>query len=281
MKYAVPYYRDFKYLKDVDEVIIHWSIKDDIVDYAKSKYAQDQRIIISFTDKDMFEFNERVLPILLKLKKEHNNFSMRFDEFLPNKETLDILKENEIRFYFSQLCNSWDILYGLSLLGASDVIITEELCFDIVNVSAFCKPRGIKVRVYPNVAQYNGHFIGGQIPDMVKFFVRPEDTPIYEPFVDVFEIWGDFEKLSVLFEIYKQQQWLGKIGDIVIGFNDDVPNPGIMTHFAGIRINCKKKCLQGKKCDICRTMKEIAIKLDENDLRIESERKSVRKEENN
>jgi hypothetical protein len=126
------------------------------------------------------------------------------------------------------------------------------------------------------VAQSSGKGLSGVIPAINQFFIRPEDTETYEPFVDVFELWGDSSRLSVTYEIYKQQQWLGDIQDLIIGFNDDVPNAGIMEHFAQIRLGCKKKCFQGKKCDICKTMREIALALKEDGLILESERKPVR-----
>lgn len=276
MKYAISYNANFRYIKDIDEIILYWSTKDDIVDYVESTFEQNQRIIISFMEQDTDYIMEKLYPVMMKFKKVHNNVSVRFDGFIPENDVLVNFEENGIRYFFDQHCSCWDALYGLTLLGASDVYVTEEMCFDLSAISAFCKPRGVKVRIIPNVAQYGGHGIAHKIPDMVKFFVRPEDTSLYEPFVDVFELWGESNKLSVYYEIYKQEQWLGQIGDLIIGFTDDVPNSGIMTHFAGIRLNCRKKCLQGKKCDICKTMKEVAINLAEHDLRIETERKPIR-----
>jgi len=276
MKYAITYYSNFRYMKDIDEMILYWSTKDDIVDYVDSIFTQDQRVIISFSEHDTNYIMEKLFPVMMKFKRVHNNISVRFDGFIPDDEVLITFKEKNIRYFFDQYCNCWDALYGLTLLGSSDVYITEELCFDLSAVSAFCKPRGIKVRIIPNVAQYGGRGIADQIPDMVKFFIRPEDTLLYEPFVDVFELWGESNKISVYYEIYKQEQWLGNINDLIIGFTDDVPNSGIMSHFAGVRLNCRKKCLQGKKCDICKTMKEVAINLADHDLRIETERKPIK-----
>ena len=276
MKYAVTYYSNFRYMKDIDEMILYWSTKDDIVDYVDSVFTQDQRVIISFPEYDTDYIMKKLFPVMMKFKRVHNNISVRFDDFMPDNEVLIAFKEKDIRYFFNQYCNCWDALYGLTLLGSSDVYITEEMCFDLSAVSAFCRPRGIKVRIIPNVAQYGGRGIADQIPDMVKFFIRPEDTLLYEPFVDVFELWGESNKISVYYEIYKQEQWLGNINDLIIGFTDDVPNSGIMSHFAGVRLNCRKKCLQGKKCDICKTMKEVAINLADHDLRIETERKPIK-----
>jgi hypothetical protein len=279
MKYAIPYYKNFRYLDIIDEVILYWSVKDSIIEYIKENYSLNQRIIISLNEAEAGSdeyIKETIIPTLIELKKRHNNITMRFDGFIPESDILRLFQKNEIRYYFNQFCNSWDTIYGLTLLGASDIIVVEEMGFDLQNISAYCKPRKIKIRVFPNVAQSGGKGLSGVIPAINQFFIRPEDTETYEPFVDVFELWGDSSRLSVVYEIYKQQQWLGDIQDIIVGFNDDVPNAGMMDHFAQIRLNCRKKCFQGKKCDICKTMREIALALKEDGLILESERKPVR-----
>ena len=137
------------------------------------------------------------------------------------------------------------------------------------------KSKGIKIRVYPNVAQNNGYGLSTVIPDIKKFFIRPEDVEIYEKYVDIFEIWGAPEKTSVLYEIYKQQQWLGSLKDIITGFVEDVPNTGFMKQFALCRLNCGKKCFKGIKCNMCNLMKNISKEMTEDGFMLQTERKPI------
>lgn len=275
MKYAITYNRNFKYLDVVDEVILYWSTKDDIVDFVKEKFPnQDQRITISVNAIDEFNF-DMIYAAAVELKKVHNNMSLRFEANDMDTKELIKLKDSGIRYYFEQQCSSLDKLYGLTMLGASDVIITEELAFDLPQVSAYCKSRGIKIRVFPNVAQNNGYGLATVIPDIKKFFIRPEDVEIYEKYVDIFEIWGAPEKTSVLYEIYKQQQWLGSLKDIITGFTEDVPNTGFMKHFALCRLNCGKKCFKGVKCDMCNLMKNISKEMTEDGFMLQTEKKPI------
>lgn len=265
MNYAVSFNRNFKYFKEVDEIILYWSTKDDIIDFINEKYRLDQRVIITIDLNDILliddeYINKIIIPILVELGKTHSNFAVRFQNGIPKLETLDNFKLHNIKYFFYQFCSNWDSLNGLVSLGASDVYITEELGFDLKDVSAFCKPRRVKVRVFPNIAQNGGNGLSNYIPDMVKFFIRPEDTEIYEPYVDVFEIWGE-SRISVLYEIYKNKQWMGNIQDIIVNFQDDVPNTSIMDHFAQVRTGCRKNCLKGKQCTVCKTIKEISIGL--------------------
>lgn len=277
MKYAVVYNKNFKYLTSIDEILLYWSTKDDIISYVDEKYFPKQRIIITIEEKDLEEEFDNILTTLKELKEVHNNISVRFEYFTPSLDILEQFKTAEIRYFFNQFCSSWDILYCLASLGASDVYVTEELGFDLMRVSAFCQARKIKIRVYPNVAQTNGKYgITRQMPDIKKFFIRPEDTQIYNKFVDVFELWGNAERINILYEIYKQEQWLGNLRLLISDFNSDIQNSGFMSHFAKIRTNCRKKCLQGnRKCEICPTMASISKMMSENGFMIDTEKKEL------
>lgn len=273
MKYSVVYSKSFRYLDQVDEITLYWSTKDDIVDFIKETFEQKQRIVINFEDNYVSELREAV-PVLLELKKVHSNFTVKMN-IQTQKAFGEFLLEKNIPFFFSAFCNNWDSLYAYSLLGVSDVYVTEELCFNLKDVRAFCEPRRIKVRVFPNVAQVSGKNTSNTIPDIQKFFIRPEDIPVYEDYVDICELWCALDKQSVLYEIYKSEQWLGDLKEIISSFETSVPNTGFMPHFATVRLNCKKKCYKGK-CQICPTTAEIAHMMLEDGYEIVTERKPVR-----
>lgn len=259
-------------MKDIDEVILYWSVEDDIVDFIKENFEQKQRIVINFEDKYVSELREAV-PVLLELKKVHSNFTVKMN-IQTQKAFAEYLQEKKIPYFFSTFCNSWDCLYAYSLLGVSDVYVTEELCFNLKDVKAFCEPRRIKVRVFPNVAQVSGKNTSGIIPDIKKFFIRPEDIPTYEKYVDICELWCPLEKQSVMYEIYKSEQWLGDLSEIISSFNTKIPNTGFLPHFAGSRLNCKKRCYKGK-CQICETMAEIAYMMLEDGVEVVTPRQFV------
>ena len=272
MKYSITYSKNFRYMKDVDEITLYWSTQDDIVDFVTKKFEQKQRIVINFDDKYVSELREAV-PVLLELKKVHSNFAVKMN-IQTQKAFGELLLEKKIPFFFSAFCNSWDSLYAYSLLGVSDVYVTEELCFSLKEVKAFCEPRRIKIRVFPNVAQVSGKRTSEVIPDIRKFFIRPEDIPAYEDYVDICELWCPLDKQSVMYEIYKGEQWLGDLNEIISSFETSVPNTGFMPHFATMRINCKKKCYR-QRCEICDTAVELAHMMLADGVELISERQMV------
>lgn len=272
MKYSITYFRSFRYMKDVDEIILYWSTEDNIVDFVLENFAQKQRIVIDFSDKKVSELRKAV-PKLLEMKEKHSNFTVKMN-IQTQKAFSEFLYDKKIPFFFGSFCNNWDSLYAYGLLGVSDVYITEELCFNLKDVKAFCEPRRIKVRVFPNVAQVSGKGTSDIIPDIKKFFIRPEDICQYEPYVDICELWCPLEKQSVLYEIYKSEQWLGDLSDIISSFETSVPNTGFMPHFAALRINCKKKCYK-TKCDICPAAVELAHMMIADSFEIQTPRELV------
>ena len=96
---------------------------------------------------------------------------------------------------------------------------------------------------------------------MERFWIRPEDTELYEPYVDIFEILpgqNDTSRLSVIYEIYRDRQWLGNLNDIILDFSSPiVNNRGVNPHFGEMRLNCGKKCVVGQ-CNLCPQMADLA-----------------------
>ena len=275
MNYAVKYKRHFKYNDLVNEFILPWSTKGDIVDFVTNTFPQDKKIIIDFQDEYNSEI-ESAIPILAKLKREHESLSARINIIQCDK-IIPILKEHEIKVQFSRYCNSWDELFGQIQLGANDVTIASELGFDLKNVKKYCSTFGVNVRAFPNVAQYGGFGIKKEIPDIMKFFIRPEDVDVYENYIDTFEFWDVPNRNSTIFEIYYSRQWLGNLNEIITEFEDDVPNTGLTKYFAIGRVQCKKRCMMGK-CNNCIIMKNTAKTMVDSEFEIETERVDIRNE---
>lgn len=274
MKYAVHFNRNFQYKELTDEMILKWRSESDIVKYVIETFPQETRVTINFEDQPKEEI-EKAIPILAKLKKEHPKIAVRF-RIKEGKDYIEDLKKFNIDFYFIDYCSSLDMLFGQVQLGVSDVYIAEELAFDLKNVSNYCKPFGVQIRVYPDVAQSGGAYISEQIPDLMKFFIRPEDTNVYEKFVDVFEFWNK-RNLNTIFKIYYSRQWLGNLNEIITNFNREVSNTGLTEYYATVRSTCKKKCMYGR-CSICLQMANLSNEMEKQGYEIETERIDIRNE---
>ena len=130
-----------------------------------------------------------------------------------------------------------ETFYEQKKLGASDIYVVEDLGFSLSNII-----NDVTIRVFPDIAQ-TGSNLKGTIPPIKKFWIRPEnleDTP-----ADICEFFHSGSSLNVIYEVYKQGQWLGDLNDIIADLNESIPNTGITPIFGDIRFKCNHKCMFG------------------------------------
>ena len=258
MKYCVPYYQDFRYFSEIDEIILYYSENDNLVEFVKQNYKDNQRVIIDI----VLNKTEDTIPILKKLQQEHEDMAVR----LQSDNNYELLREAGIPYFFDNFCNTDEEVYVYVKSGASDVYVAETLGFSLEKISAYCHNKGVKVRVIPNIAQHKAT-LGKYIPDYYKFFIRPEDTEIYEKYVDVFEFVAPGDRLSVFYSVYKGRVWFGDLKNLIIGIQDNIYNPGIAPFFGPQRLNCEHKCMQ-EKCNVCGEICKVAEKFKNLELEI-------------
>ena len=262
MKYCTRYYKNFRYNDIIDEVIIDYATyRESIVDRLQEQnWKENQRIIIDACiggDVD-------IVPILRMCMQIHNNFAVRVD--VIQEELVSELKEAGIPFFYANYANTPDEIYGMIQRGVSDAYVTESLAFNIEKIGAYCKEKGVNVRIIPNIAQYKKGF-RKDIPDPCKFFIRPEDMKLYEPYADIFEIIAPEDRLSIIYEIYRNEHWDGDLQQLIVGLDESFYNKGIVDYFGPERLKCEQKCMQ-EKCTLCLQIKELASKFEENKLEI-------------
>ena len=251
MKYCVRYDRDFRYLKEVDEVIIEYKNKNGELIRFMETIPENQRIIVKITDKKL-DIDENI-SIIAAAAKVHPNMTV----LLPTADVAfaKTLKEENVPFFFDKFVNEWDVFMSYIELGISDIYIVNELAFEMSEVSRICKEKNIFIRTFPNVAQMSN--TAANLNKLKAFYIRPEDIAIYEPYVDVCEFFGPIDRQSVLYDIYQNEKWMGDLEDIIIGLNYSIPNQSILPCFGEQRLNCRKDCYRGK-CIICDKVASIA-----------------------
>ena len=259
MKYCINYYKNFRYLDEVDEIIFP-KLNENVIKYIEGM-KQEQRAIISLVSAEDLD---SMLPLVEKIKSIHQNYTI----IISIKQYglyFDKIK-GIYPFFLGEYCKTFDQVYTFIKLGVSDVYITETLGFSLGEIGKFVKEQGIKVRVLPNVAQSTLGSLS-ELPHECRFFIRPEDVDVYEPYVDVFELFGNEDKLSVTYEIYKEKKWKGFINHVVKGMNDLFSLDAEMP-FGEYRLNCKQRCYQ---CNLCTRQKEINNIMDEQGIIIKKQ----------
>lgn len=252
-------------MDEIDEIFIQYKSNNEALEKFIEKF-KEKRILIKLTFEDLVEFIDNSIQVdFIKavIDKYEANVAIILPEyeFDGSKKVFDIFKEKEIPVFFSTMVHSWDVLTGLADMGVSDIYIVEELGFELDKAAAVLHERGIQIRCYPNVAQ-SAH---PNIPDIKKFFIRPEDVERYARYVDVFEFYGDNNNLY--YKIYaKDKKWFGDLSEIIFDFNKSLDSRCVVTQFAEVRSRCGKKCMKGSPCKICEKVDRLAETMQENGL---------------
>ena len=274
MKYCIRYTNDFRLYDLVDEIKIKlWEVDMNLLGYTQ-KIKQEklkQRIIVDLTvlnpEVDISTDGELYNKLVLA-KQSYRNLAVMID--LSQLSMVNLLKKYDIPFFFDLVVDHWDTLQSFCELGVSDVYIGNELGFDMMRVSEYCKRRKIRIRVYPNIAQNSSPIINYDVFN--SFFIRPEDQIQYEGLIDVLEFYGDLDKQEVYLSIYRNdQEWNGFVSDIIIGYIGEVMNNAVVPTFGQKRTHCRKECIKpdGESCHICEEAYELAKAINEKGLEIE------------
>ena len=271
MRYAITYTDDFRHYDVIDEVIFNYQQFTNLVDFITSKLKYEhQTAIVSLLSAS--QNIDEMLPVLNKLKQEHPNMKVLIN-FFEHRNWISALQENGIEFIFSDFAKTPSILAAMIKLGASEVYLAEDMCFDLRKMQKF-RTNGIKFRIWPDIAQTPAG-TGSVLNPLSQFFVRPEDVEFYESLVDTMEFMRQGNGVNVIYEIYEQEQWLGNLEDIILDLNIDVDNTTIAPFFGQQRVHCGRRCLWSA-CDVCDRTQELAESLEKSKISLIKERKPKR-----
>ena len=267
MKYAIRYINTFKYYSEIDEVIFDYKEEGNLIEVVTKLLSnENQKATIDLSHLNEIE---NAVSALNELKQEHENIMAQID-FYKQRDYIELLKDNQIPFMFSNFAKDFSTVAAMRLAGAEEVYIVEDLGFHMLDFENLRKG-GLRIRVIPNIAQCPPA-TQYYLPEITKFWIRPEDIEVYKNNVDVCELYPMGEQISVVYEIYKKEQWLGNLSDIILDFNDNIPNTGIPPHFGSCRLNCKKQCIY-KTCNICTEISQLAPKFKDSGLEVIKKRK--------
>lgn len=256
--FCVEYFPYKESTKSADELKIKYNPLDPTL--AGFLRCNDKKtIIIDVTDEGGLDDTDRRL--FKGLNEQMTNFKLLIR--LENTEDLNFVKENNIPFFFCNFATTIDQVYGLMRYSPTDMYICEELGFSLDKISAILHEKNIKVRVFPNICQSS--FPG--MPSLLKFFIRPDDIPVYEQFVDVFELVTDETRQDTIFKIYKQHKWFGDLNEIIPTFKNSLNSRFLLNDFGVFRAQCGKKCLyKPNSCNICSRLVELAYTFERNNI---------------
>lgn len=266
MKYCVKFSKDIKtsILNEVDEITILYDRTDlTLIDFLEKHQHQRVNIFICELEncikyKDIEKLNQ------IKKEKPHFNFVLKFIDI--NEDIQKKLEEyKECKYFYDIIATDWDTFLGLVNEGVSDIYIGEDLGFELDKVSKIAKEHNINLRTFPNVSQNAWR---NNLYPLKTFFIRPEDVPLYEQYIDVFEFFGGTGNFQdIYYDIYKNKKtWYGQLKEIIFGLDIDIDNKFIIPRFGEKRISCNRECLKGGKCNRCNVIEELSYNLEKSNL---------------
>lgn len=253
MKFCIPYRPNMKFGKSADEYSIVYKRDDSsLADFVQQN--SDKTIIIeiheSLQDSDYEKLN--------LIYKAFGNIKLAF--FSARLLQNDKSKLN-MPFMILDPVRDFETLHYCFDLGVSDVHVAGGLGFNLKSVSKLCHDRGIQVRCYPNLATGDTSYC----PQLQQFFIRPEDTDIYEGYIDVFDFMGEKDKLYIFYKVYKEdRKWPGELTILIQGLEESLNGSAIISEFGLHRISCDRRCLKNGSCRICNNIKELSDTLAKN-----------------
>lgn len=268
MKYCIDFNKDTQILDKVEEINIFLDRIESLDALSQfNEEHKNQRINVCITDLEK-ALADNQIKTLLDYQEKNPNIYLR----LPGKnEELDMLLAEypNSKFYFDIKVNDWDRVIGFIEYGVSDIFIVEGLGFELDKIAAIAHPKGIQIRVYPNVAQTTWR----NLDDLRKFWIRPDDIDFYSQYVDVCEFYGMNEKIDVIYNIYKKdKKWFGNLGEIIAGIEQPLDSRYVVPRFARKRVRCGRECMKGGNCQMCDRIKELSGNLEKAGLMVTMEK---------
>lgn len=259
MKSCIEWRKNFPYLDQINQFNITFKDKPAELLYFLDKYAKTQRVNI-ICDK---QIRKDDIELIAALYQKGYNIAASLEE--ADADYIKILKEFNVPFYLQLHVNSWDALQYCINLGVSDVFITEEMGFDLKRIVKLTRPANIQIRCYANISQIQYPY--AENDGLKGFYIRPEDWREYSEYVDVIEFYKSVDIQKVLYEAYFiAKEWDGPLKEIIKGLKNSVNNYYLLTdEFAKRRIQCRKKCIKGEKCQLCERLVSLANTIEQSE----------------
>ena len=126
MKYAVTYTKDFRYYFDVDEVVFPFRGDGNLLEILQKTLTRDDQVaIINISENPNEKKIEDFIPIFNKVKTMFNIIISI--NFYTQKAWVETLKDNDLKFMFSDFATTPSMVGAMAEMGAADIYMSEDL----------------------------------------------------------------------------------------------------------------------------------------------------------
>ena len=238
MRYCLSGRQPMSALRQADEIKMKYEDIDRIIDYIQEF---PDKVIIYEIPKDTINVDWTLL--------ERYSQSVTLVIALYDLRLIPKCLEHNLKYYWAYPITSYYELQGILNLNPYYIYLGAPLCFDLEHIHNMT---GVYVRLCPNVA-YDAYIPRAE--GICGQWIRPEDVPHYEPYVNTFEfIAEDLEKERTLLKIYKDDcNWPGNLNLLITNLKHNIDNRAIPDEFGPLRVRCGQRCMKSGTCHYCYT----------------------------
>lgn len=239
MKFSVSSRQTAEYLKKADEIKVQWRDRRIIPDLAEKYPEATINLTRYFQDSEEIDWREINDYHILCRGKLILGLTMTADMTAALSRKYD--------FYYISAIRTFQELRELLEFGVCRVRLGAPLFFQMDKVKAICH---VPIVAIANMASNDSIF--ERKDGVCGLWIRPEDIPTYEPYVDVIEFIGDQKQEQAFFRIYAEQHhWSGELGLLVQDLHYPCTNRMVPPTLAETRLNCGQRCQENGRCSIC------------------------------
>ena len=251
MKYSASGRQPISVLRPVEEIKLEYSDRKRIYDfYVEFEEEPKEYVVRVPNDVEDLDWEE-----IQKMNQLCNGkFTLAVADLNGQAKKC---KELGIKWYWAYPVSTYYELDGVVAMEPEYVLLAGSLYFDLPQV----RKKGIPIRLVANMC-YEDY-----IPrenGVRGTYVRPEDVPVYDKYVDVLEFIGDLNKEKALLGIYKEGKWPGNLDILLTNFGVFVDNRGIPEQFGEARVQCRQSCMRESHCRLCETIINFVNVVDKN-----------------
>lgn len=251
MKYSVSGRQPLEVLRKADEIKLDYRDKDKIFDYLIDFEEEPKEYVVVLGNAEEIVWDE-----LVKINELSNNKLTVAIRILQNAE---ILNDLGIKWYWEYAITTYYELDTVMNFNPTYLLLGAPLYFDLPEV----KKRNVPIRLVANMCYENmlPHKTGA-----TGTYVRPEDVPAYEKYVDILEFvtFGNLKKEHTLLGVYLSGHWPGNLNLLLTNLGEHVDNRAVPEQFGEARIQCRQSCMRNSHCRLCENLIKFAQVVDKN-----------------
>lgn len=246
MKYSLSSRQTAEYLAKADEIRVAYRDNETIYDLIEKYPNAKINLELPLEPIDVDWKRVKEFSILAK-----DNFIIGVINGAQMGEAMD----RQINFYHRAPLHSFQELNDLRLAGVEYVYLGAPLFFQLDKVRRYYPT--LKVRAIANVALPEGSMSYNN--GVCGTWIRPEDVPTYEPYIDTIEFADELSAERALFRIYAEQhKWGATINTIIKDIHHEASNRMIPPTLAEVRISCGQRCMENGHCRLCERTFDLA-----------------------